>query len=85
MEAQEEEEVVLEERRQMHLDAPSRSQQSPQLMEMGQSRDYEQTWSSLQRCVVMFPPGNGHTDTGCTLQGKSTVYTPQWEHGQGWL
>jgi len=29
MEAQREEEVVLEERRQIHLDAPSRSQQSP--------------------------------------------------------
>ena len=29
MEAQEEEEVVLERRRQMHLDALSRSQQSP--------------------------------------------------------
>jgi len=29
MEAQREEEVVLEEGRQMHLDAPSRNQQSP--------------------------------------------------------
>jgi len=29
MEAQREEEVVLEEKRQMHLDAPSRNQQSP--------------------------------------------------------
>jgi len=29
MEAQREEEVILEERRQMYLDAPSRSQQSP--------------------------------------------------------
>jgi len=81
MEAQREEEVVLEEGRQMHLDASSRNQQSPQLTEMGHSRDCGQTWSSLQRCVVMFPPGNGHMDTGCTLQGKSAIYTPQWEHG----
>jgi len=29
MEAQREEEVILEERRQMHLDAPSKNQQSP--------------------------------------------------------
>jgi len=29
MEAQRKEEVVLEERRQIHLDAPSRNQQSP--------------------------------------------------------
>jgi len=81
MEAQREEEVVLEERRQMHLGAPSRSQQSPQLTEMGQSGDCGQTWSSLQRCVIVFPSGNGHIDTGCTLQGRSAVCTPQWEHG----
>ena len=81
MEALEEWEVVLERRRQMHWGAPSRSQQSPQLTEMDQSRDCEQTWSSLQRCAIMFPPGNGHTDTGYTLQGKSAVCTLQWEHG----
>ena len=77
MEAQREEEVVLEKKRQMHLGVPSRSQQSPQLIEMGQLRDCGQTWSSLQRCVNMFPPGNGHTDTRCTLQGKNTIYTSQ--------
>ena len=65
----------------MHLDAPSRSQQSPQLTEMGQSRDCEQTWSSLQRCVIVFPPGNGYIDTGYTLHGKGAVYTLQWVHG----
>ena len=81
MEAQREEEVILEEGRQMHLDAPSRNQQSPQLTEMDQLRDYGQICGSLQRYVIMFPPGNGYTDTRCTLQGKSTVYTPQWEHG----
>jgi len=43
MEAQREEEVILEEGRQIHLDAPSRSQQSPQPMEMRQLRDYGQT------------------------------------------
>ena len=34
IEAYKEREIILEERRQKHLDAPSRSQQSPQLMEM---------------------------------------------------
>jgi len=43
MEAYKEREVVLEERRQKHLGALSRSQQSPQLMDMDQSRDYGQT------------------------------------------
>ena len=44
-------------------------------MEMGQSRDYEQTWSSLQRCVIMFPPSNGYINIECTLHEKSTIYT----------
>ena len=43
IEAQREEKVVLEKRRQIHLDAPLRSWQSPQLMEMDQLRDYGQT------------------------------------------
>jgi len=47
MEAYKEEGVLLEERRQKHLGAPSRSQQSSQLTEMNQSGDYGQTWSSL--------------------------------------
>ena len=53
-------------------------------------REGKCTWMLLQevnkvlnqwRCVIVFPPGNGHTDTGCTLQGKTAVYTPQQEHG----
>ena len=43
MKAYKEGEVILEERRQKHLGIPSRNQPSPQLMEMGQLRDYEQT------------------------------------------
>jgi len=43
MEAYKEKEVVLEERRQKHSGALSRSQQSPQLMDIDQSRNYEQT------------------------------------------
>ena len=81
MEAPEESEVVLERRRWMHLGAPLRSWQSPQLTEMDQSRDCEQTWNSLQRCIIVFPPDNSHMDTGYTLHGRSTVYTLQWEHG----
>ena len=42
MEAFNKREVVLKERKQKHLDALSRSQQSSQLMEIDQSRDYEQ-------------------------------------------
>ena len=48
-------------------------------MDIDQSRNSEQTWNSLQRCVNVFLPGNGHTDVQCTLQEK--VYTLQWEHG----
>jgi len=79
MEAPEEWEVILERRRQKHLGAPSRNQQSLQLTEMGQSRGCEQ--SSLQRCVNMFLSSNSHMDTGCTLQGKSTICASQWEYG----
>ena len=61
----------------MYLGTPSRSQQSPQLIEMGQLRDCEQTWSSLQRCVIVFPLDNGYRDIRYTLQEKSTIYTPQ--------
>jgi len=35
--------IVFEKRRQKHLDTPSRSQQSPQLMAIDQLRDYKQT------------------------------------------
>ena len=31
-------------------------------------------WDSLQKYVDVFPPDNGHTDIGCTLQAKITVY-----------
>jgi len=51
----------------MHLDSPLRNQQSSQLMDISQSRDYKQTWSILQRFVNMFLPDNGHTDIRYTL------------------
>ena len=81
MEVHKKKEVILEKQKQKHLGASLRSQQSFQLTEMDQSRDYGQTWSSLQRCVNMFSSNNGHMDTRCTLQGKNTVCTLQWEHG----
>ena len=43
MKAYKKEEVILKKRRQEHLGTPSRNQLSPQLMEMGQLRNYEQT------------------------------------------
>ena len=43
MKAYKEREVILEKRRQKHLGASLRSQQSPQLIKMDQSRNYRQT------------------------------------------
>jgi len=34
----------------------------------------KEMWDSLQKYVNVFLPDNGHTDIGCTLQGKITVY-----------
>jgi len=50
-------------------------------MEMDQLRDCEQTWNSLQRCINMFLSSNSYMKIGYTLQGKSIVYTLQWEYG----
>ena len=40
-------------------------------MALGQSRESGQTSGNWQKYVDMFPPGNGHTDNGCTLQEKA--------------
>ena len=41
IEAHEKKEVILEEKRQKYLDTPSKSQWSPQSIEMDQSKNYE--------------------------------------------
>ena len=43
MKAYKKKEVILKKRRQKYLGTSSRNQPSPQLIEMGQLRDYEQT------------------------------------------
>jgi len=73
MEAHKKRGVVFHKRRQKHLYAPSGSQQSPWLMEMIYKL-IKEMWDSLQKYVNVFLPDNGHTDIGCTLQGKITVY-----------
>jgi len=50
MEAYKEGGILLEENRQKHLDAPSRSQQSPQLTEMGSIKGL---WANLEQFVKM--------------------------------
>ena len=36
-------------------------------MEIDQTRDYKQTWNSLQKYINVFPLGNNYTDIRYTL------------------